>query len=283
MAIYISTGGYKDLTAEKICEDFLKEGINSIELSGTKYVEGTIEKLSSLKKKINFQIHNYFPPPKTPFVLNLASEDEKISELTLNHIFYALECCNKLNAKFYSFHAGFLCDISVSELGKRVQKKKLQDRSETKKIFLKRVKMISERASELGVNIMIENNVLSRKNLEEFGSNPLLMCEAKECIDIINDCPNNVKLLLDVAHLKVSSKSLGFDPVNFLHDCKNIIGGYHFSDNNGLSDSNEVFNDQSWFWDHIKTDLDYYSIEVYNKDIMQLKSLVNIVKKRIKI
>ena len=109
------------------------------------------------------------------------------------------------------------------------------------------------------------------------------MCEAKECIDIINDCPNNVKLLLDVAHLKVSSKSLGFNPVNFLRDCENIIGGYHFSDNNGLSDSNEVFNDQSWFWDHIKTDLDYYSIEVYNKDIMQLKSLVNIVKKRIKI
>ncbi len=281
MAIYISTGGYKDLSAEKICEDLFKAGVTSIELSGTKYVEGIIEKLGLLKKKINFQIHNYFPPPKVPFVLNLASENEKIAELTLNHIFHALECCRKLDAKFYSFHAGFLCDINVKELGKKVRKKKLQDRSFTKEIFLKRVQIISKRASELGINVMIENNVLSKKNLIEFGSNPLLMCEAKECIDIINNCPDNVKLLLDVAHLKVSSKSLGFDPINFLRDCKNIIGGYHFSDNNGFSDSNEVFNDQSWFWDHIKTDLDYYSIEVYNEDIMQLKSLVNIVKKRL--
>ena len=186
MAIYISTGGYKDSSAEKICKDLFNEGVTSIELSGTKYVEGIIEKLSLLKKKINFQIHNYFPPPKIPFVLNLASENEKIAELTLNHIFHALECCKELDAKFYSFHAGFLCDLNVNELGKKVHKKKLQDRSITKKMFLKRVQMISQKASELDVNIMIENNVLSKNNLIEFGSNPLLMCEAKECNDIIN-------------------------------------------------------------------------------------------------
>ena len=54
MAIYISTGGYKDSSAEKICKDLFNEGVTSIELSGTKYVEGIIEKLSLLKlKKMN--------------------------------------------------------------------------------------------------------------------------------------------------------------------------------------------------------------------------------------
>ena len=43
--------------------------------------------------------------------------------MTVNHIEYALECCEKLNSKFYSFHAGFLCDIQVNELGKKVKKK----------------------------------------------------------------------------------------------------------------------------------------------------------------
>ena len=34
----------------------------------------------------NFKLlHNYFPAPKVPFVLNLASENKEIRELSLNH------------------------------------------------------------------------------------------------------------------------------------------------------------------------------------------------------
>ena len=36
----------------------------------------------------------------------------------------------------------------------------------------------------------------------------LLMCDANECEKVINSCPENVKLLIDVAHLKVSSNYL---------------------------------------------------------------------------
>tara|TARA_B110001450_G_scaffold255495_2_gene283218 strand:- start:7177 stop:7584 length:408 start_codon:yes stop_codon:yes gene_type:complete len=123
MTIYISTGGYRTTKAEEISTNLMKEGINSIELSGTLYHDEIISNLSKLKDKINFQIHNYFPPPKKPFVLNLASEDDEISKMTIEHIEHAIGCCQKLNSKFYSFHAGFLCDIKVSELGKKVEKK----------------------------------------------------------------------------------------------------------------------------------------------------------------
>ena len=44
-------------------------------------------------------------------------------------------------------------------------------------------------------------------------------------------------------------------------------------DNDGLSDSNQPFNEDSWFWKYIKNDLEYYSIEVYHQPINQMKKL----------
>jgi len=282
MTIYVSTGGYKNLKAEEISKNFLKEGMNSIELSGTVYHPEIISNLSLLKKKINFQIHNYFPPPKKAFVLNLASEDSLISKMTIQHIENAIECCQELNSRYYSFHAGFLCDIKVNELGKKVEKKVLQDREKSIDLFLERVFKISNKAKEAGIKIMIENNVLSKNNLIEFQGNPLLMCDAKECIKIISNTPDNVKLLLDVAHLKVSANSLNFDPIDFIKECNPVIGGYHLSDNNGLSDSNEPFSEDSWFWSYLNPNLDYYSIEVYDQPYEKIKLLKDMVKNKLK-
>ena len=283
MTVYISTGGFRNLEVDKVSENFLADGISAVELSGTKYHSSMISNLSKLKDKIDFQIHNYFPPPKIPFVLNLASEDKNISKMTVNHIEYALECCEKLNSKFYSFHAGFLCEIQVNELGKKVEKKKLQNREKSIELFLEKVLKISNKAKESGIEIMIENNVLSQRNQKEFEDNPFLMCDSEECNYIIGNTPQNVKLLLDVAHLKVSSNSLQFDPIKFTNSCKSIIGGYHLSDNDGLSDSNEPFTEDAWFWNCLKTDLNYYSVEVYNQSNDRLKLLRNMVQNKLKI
>ncbi len=86
MTVYISTGGYSNSTAYKASKMLIESGINSIELSGGVSSEDNIEKLIELKEKAKFQIHNYFPPPKIPFVLNLGSADEEISKLSMNHI-----------------------------------------------------------------------------------------------------------------------------------------------------------------------------------------------------
>ena len=283
MTVYISTGGYSNLSADKAAKKLIESGINSIELSGGSYSEDVIDKLCNLKEKANFQIHNYFPPPKIPFVLNLASQDKEISDLSLKQIENSLECCVKLNSNFYSFHAGFLCDLKVNELGKKINKRKLYDRKESIDLFLERVLLIAENAKKKGINIMIENNVFSENNKIEFGKNPLLMCDPEESLEIIKQLPKNVKLLLDVAHLKVSAKSMGFDPIEMIKKCDNFIGGYHLSDNNSLSDTNEPFNENSWFWKHVKKDSEYYSIEVYNQTNNQIKELRNIVFKNLNI
>ena len=277
MGIYISTGGFSELSADKTSEQLIAMGISSIELSGGKFSKDILENLDKLKKKANFQIHNYFPPPSIPFVLNLASQDKEVSKLSLNHVDRALDCCAKLHAKYYSFHAGFLCDLKISEIGRQIKKRKLYNRKKSIELFLERILSISKKAEDRGIQIMIENNVLSANNKKEFQDNPLLMCDSKESIEIMKQVPKNVKFLIDVAHLKVSANSLKFDPKKMMDECRIYIGGYHLSDNNGLSDTNESFSKNAWFWKYLNPDLDYYSIEVYGQSINELKKLKEIV------
>ena len=37
-------------------------------------------------KNVEFNLHNYFPPPKIPFVINLTSQNEKILRRTEDHL-----------------------------------------------------------------------------------------------------------------------------------------------------------------------------------------------------
>jgi len=79
--VYFSTGGYKDQTAIKTCNQLLNNKIYNIELFGGRYDKNLYNSLLELRGKANFRLHNYFPPPKIPFVFNLASLDENISTL----------------------------------------------------------------------------------------------------------------------------------------------------------------------------------------------------------
>ena len=106
--IYLSTGGFSLSNGYETSKIFAKNNITNIELSGgTPNVE-QLDKLLSLNSECNFQIHNYFPPPKEAFVFNLASEDELIFAKSFHHAHTAIDLAEKLGSKFYSFHAVFL-------------------------------------------------------------------------------------------------------------------------------------------------------------------------------
>ena len=119
MSVYISTGGFKKLDFLETARLFKESGINNIELSGGAHTGDVKKKLHLVNKFANIQLHNYFPPPKKPFVLNLASLDEKIFKRSNKHIIDSIKLCSMLGKRYYSFHAGFLCDIKPNELGKK--------------------------------------------------------------------------------------------------------------------------------------------------------------------
>ena len=257
-------------------------GINAIELSGGAFSATLLSDLQACGPDIHFQIHNYFPPPADPFVLNLGSLNTVIGERSMAHVEQALQWCVALGADRYSFHAGFLLDPDVGELGKRIPSRGLFDRDECIEAFVGRVARLAEVAAKAGVFLMIENNVLSAKNAAEFSANPLLMCDPGECHKIMGLLPGSVKLLIDVGHLKVSANSLSFDSSQMFDLCHARIAGYHLSDNNGLEDSNQPFGEDAWFWPQLNPDVDYCSVEVYGCTPRQLAQQATLVQSRIR-
>jgi sugar phosphate isomerase/epimerase len=279
--IYVSTGGFSSRTADSVSAELLSAGVRSIELSGGAYSETLLEDLQELRPDLRFQIHNYFPPPADPFVLNLGSLDSEIGQRSIAHVEQALQWCVALGADRYSFHAGFLLDPKVDQLGKRITSRSLFDRDECIEVFVGRVSHLADLAKRSGIALMIENNVLSANNAAEFSQNPLLMCDPQECEKVMALVPHDVGLLVDVAHLKVSANSLNFDPSTMFTLCNDRIAAYHLSDNNGLEDSNQPFAEDAWFWPHIKPDVGYYSVEVYNCTSQHLLQQVNIVRSKL--
>jgi len=276
--IYVSTGGFYDSTGFKSAVSLAKSGLKNIELSGGTYDEDYLSNISSISKDCNLQIHNYFPPPKSPFVLNFASVDDSVTSLSMLHAKNAIELASLLGSKYCSFHAGFLVDPKMNELGEKFSHGDMVNRAHAKELFLERINQLAVIANKKDIKILIENNVLSQKNRSQ---NPFLMVDHEECVEIIHKTAENVGMLVDLAHLKVSSLSLGFCKYDFLEATKEYTFAYHLSDNDGLTDSNEPVREDSWFWNYLRKDLDYYSLEVYRVSNEILHEQVDITKEAI--
>ena len=167
-------------------------------------------------------IHNYFPAPENPFVINLASDNKQILDQSIEHCKNNLLRSSENNLPFYSVHAGFCIDPKISSLGHLIKIKKDFKRSKHVQIFKESLKELSDFAASNNVKLLIENNVLSEENYNENNFKNIFLCvDSDEIIEIINEI-NNPKLgiLLDTGHLKVSSSTLG---LNINNEINNIL------------------------------------------------------------
>jgi sugar phosphate isomerase/epimerase len=280
--IFLSTAYFKNDNGYNVVKKLSKYKINNFELSAGKYFKNNIKKLKKINKKNNLVIHNYFPPPKKPFVLNLASTDKIIRSRSINHIKK-----NIINSKYFnnivSFHAGFLLDPEPKKIGKVFDTDiKITNRKKGMDIFLKSVNYLSRYAKKRNVSLLIENNVLSASNYLKFKKNLLLMADKKETIYIMKNTPPNVNLLIDVAHLKVSAKTLNYSKFDYIKSCQEWVRAYHLSENDGKEDTNMKVKKNSWFWKYIKKDnLEYISMEINETNIVEIKKQLKLANQKI--
>ena len=278
--IYVSTTAVGSKSLSKTVRKFNQFGIKNIELSYGVYEKNFKKIFYRLSKKNNFLFHNYFPKPKKNFVINLASFNKSIRLQSIKFIKKNIDFCSKNKISYYSFHAGFLIDPEPKHLGNEIPKILIQPRDKSIKLFIRTIKSIAKYAKERKIKIFIENNVISKQNLIKFKKNPLLMTNPYEIKKIMSKLPNNVKLLMDVAHLKVSSKTLNFNLVNSFKYLKRYTGAYHLSDNNGIIDNNRDVKKNSWFLNLI-TKVDFISIELDNKNLALVKKQLNLIDEKI--
>ena len=268
--IFLSTGGDQKQKATETALQYFDNGINCVELSGGKYSATCEADLVAMPPGMHLQVHNYFPPPEVPFVFNLASTDLDISKQSVSLVRKAIRFAAMLNRPIYSFHAGFRIDPKVSELGIKLDRHNLVSRDLALDVFGDRVANLAEEAKREGVTLLVENNVINKKNFELYGEDPLLLTHPDEILWFMERSPANVGLLLDVAHLKVSANTRSFNMFVAHESLKRWVKGYHLSDNNGLVDTNNPVSEKSWFWEHIKQGLNYYTLEIYRQPISKL-------------
>lgn len=225
---------------------FQSYGLDSVELGQNV----TLDKngLSQLlEMEGRFLVHNYFPPPSTPFVLNLASKDSNIRQQSLNLVRRALALTRRLNAPFYSVHAGFITDPISFEKTSFVFPMPASPSEKQFAInrFTAALKAALERAKQLDVHILIENNVCTCELLGK-----LLLQTADEFLVLFRALSSQyLGILLDTGHLNVTAHTFGFDHMDFVDQVAPYIRAFHISDNDGTKDSGQPVRANSWMLD----------------------------------
>jgi sugar phosphate isomerase/epimerase len=227
-------------------------GLNSIELgAGVSVDKKSLSQIFEIDA--NFLVHNYFPPPVEPFVLNLASSDPQTRKRSQDFVRYALKISKDLGAPFYSVHAGFITDpIARGKTSFIFPSPESTDAA--KNAFSRYIESIGhllEYAEDLGVKLLIENNVCSQE-LE----GKLLFTTSDEYQQMFNSIRSQqLGVLLDTGHLNVTARTLQFDRDFFIDQILPFVRAFHVHDNNGLEDSHYPVLKESWIIDVLRNPL----------------------------
>ena len=245
--IFVSTGALngKESLSERI-DLYTGHGISTIEFSGN--VTVTDQDFSHAEgSEATFLLHNYFPAPEKSFVLNLASEDSEVVRQSRELVSNALQLCARFKIPFYSVHSGFVTDPTgfgtTSFIFPEPDSPDVAARATER--FITQLKEILIEANNLGVDLIIENNVCP-KDLK----GKLLCNTADECLEVLEaiDDPR-LGLLIDTGHLNVSAHTLEFDRLEFIQAVSKHIRAFHLHDNDGLADLHLPIQEGSWVFD----------------------------------
>ena len=239
--IFVSSACVQSTRIRESLATLAEAGFREIELTGgTNYYVELERDLLELQDKyeLTFQLHNYFPPPEKPFVLNLASTNEEIFRASIELCKKAIKISKMLGGKRYAVHAGFLIDFEPKYAGRKINFSELA-RREIALMRMTQAWQELEEASNGDILLYVENNVFSETNFNTFrDNNPFLMCDYDGFLELSERIRFN--LLLDVAHLKVSANSLGLDYHRELRKLSACSDYFHLSENDGMHDQNRA-------------------------------------------
>lgn len=229
-------------------------------------------------------IHNYFPGyAREPFVLNLASQDKNTLERSLSHCKKCIEQTAKYGSlKFFGVHAGFYFEIRPEHLGNKIppiDTNLIQNYEDT---FYSSIRILLEHSKYYNVLLLIENNVLTPMNYRN-DIIPFLCVDSEGILSFFKkfESENNLGLLLDTAHLKVSATTLNKRIIKEFKKIEHLVKGLHHSDNDGSIDNNQIINQNYWFIELMNPKLKSLpnTLEMkglHNQDVQQIFNLLGI-------
>lgn len=278
--IYASTSCLKNpQDILRVLDEYEKAEIENVEL-------GSVHKHFQTKKlrkyNFNFIAHGYFPPPKTPFNFNLASQKKTIREKSVKLVKNAVNVCADINAPIFTFHAGFTVD--PKKLGTKFSREGIVDRDTAVKTYIMSSHEVLDYAKSRGIKLGMELNVVQKFNLDKGENRLLLFADYEEAkIFLKHFKKNEIGLLLDLGHTSVSSHWLKFDKDKFVEKIKKSVVVVHASNNNGLQDQHRQLTKNCWQTSKLKNFKKIpITLETMNLTAKQIKKNIQIAKEAIK-
>lgn len=230
--------------------EFFDHGLNHIEL-GAGVILGNNSLAWIKAQKGQFLIHNYFPPPSEPFVLNMASSNAAIRSHSINFVCGTLQLCAQMSIPFYSVHAGFITDpVGFGATGFILPYPDSPDAPrQAMARFIHSLTICAAEAKRLGLYVLVENNVCPQELMGK-----LLLQRAEEFEGLFRVFPDRlpIGILLDTGHLNVSARTFGFEAMDFVHTLAPYLKAFHVHENDGVSDTHQPVQKGSWILELLK-------------------------------
>src|SRR5437868_4888663 len=120
MSLYASSGAFRSREIDAVVDDALRLGVTHVELSSglahAPALNATIAR--GMDRGLHFLVHNYFPAPAEPKVLNLTASDPADLAWSRAHCKRALDLSARVGGGFYSLHSGYVAALKAHQLGR---------------------------------------------------------------------------------------------------------------------------------------------------------------------
>jgi len=242
------------LTSDEALTDRLNQwfdaGIHHIELSNCLIEsEDTFLKEAALFPG-KLLIHHFFPANPKNVILNLASIDPIRRQSTRLFFQRSLEWSAKIGAPLFSFHAGYITDpVGTDKHGFILEEPTTRSYDAAWDLFTAEVEILRKTASQYGVTLLIENNVVSKRNEKK-----LLLAKPEEFERFFNQpsINENIGILLDWGHWLVTAKTYHLDLDSFL-PLSDRICGIHLHSNDGIEDEHHPLREDCSYIDILQS------------------------------
>ncbi|MDB4668879.1 sugar phosphate isomerase/epimerase [bacterium] len=255
MNICLSTTFIKDGEPLGIALDkCIKAKVGTVELGSNHCHQSNYNFISEYPLK--YLVHNYFPIPEHPFVLNIASINNELRDKSINHIKKAIDFCYEHSAKLYTLHPGFLTDPDGSN---KTDKNYDFVWNENKLHYANYNSAIKNMYTSLDIIINYAKKNRIKIAIETEGSfkkNKHLLMQKPEEFEIFkqNYRPSDIGINLNIGHLNLAANAFNFDRISFVKSIQEYILAMELSHNNGIEDQHLPLVEKSWYWDIILND-----------------------------
>jgi len=251
-------------------------GIHNIELSNYSIEDENHFLNDASRFPGELLIHHFFPSNRNSAVLNLASEDPTCRNDTFHFFQRSIEWSAEIGAPFFSFHAGYVTDpIGRDSHGFVLAEPTTGSYEIAWDRFSTGVEALCKLASETGVRLLIENNVVSESNKAK-----LLLGKPNEFVRFFGQSGmcDNVGMLLDWGHWLVTANTYQLALDSFL-SLSDRIYGIHLHSNDGRADEHLPFHAdysdlntvRSYNPEFVSLEGHYQTINVLQKDILAME------------